>query len=446
MEQDLIALLYVSDGASRENLLMFSKSNGFALNTCTDVSAAASRAIECPPDLILIEKGSLDLLQIETLLGELNGLDCKFKPDLFLILSENNAEKSLRAVFKSGVSEFIVPPVEPDGIKDKYRVYQRVRQLEQKVFARELKLKKTFEYLDQFKKELKKTKNTLLDERVTLNNSLKQVNRMTLERTRLKKEISEIRTRLVENTEGFCDILSDLIENRVETNRGHGERVSHIAYFIAKQLKFNEKKLEDLRKAAMLHEVGLLLVPESVLHTPPAQLSGYEKDQLMKYPVRGADFFLNCSEFKACAEIIRNMGENSDGTGRPNGLKRRYIPLLSRILAGADVFDTLKDREDITNLETFLEQLEGFAGTRLDPNIVAWLEKYAVLHMGADDYRVKGVSIHRLKPGMTLGTALFTRTGTKLFSVNTLLTQDAIDKIKNYDREYPVDETVYIRA
>jgi hypothetical protein len=47
---------------------------------------------------------------------------------------------------------------------------------------------------------------------------------------------------------------------------------------------------------------------------------------------------------------------------------------------------------------------------------------------------------------MKLGTALFTHTGTKLFSVNTLLTTDAIDKIKKYNREYPVDETVYIRA
>jgi hypothetical protein len=119
--------------------------------------------------------------------------------------------------------------------------------------------------------------------------------------------------------------------------------------------------------------------------------------------------------------------------------------LLSRVLAGADVFDTLKDEKDVTSLEKFLEKLEVFSGTKLDPSIVAWLEKYAVLHMGSDSYQVKGVGIHQLEPGMTLGTALFTNTGTKLFSVNTQLTTEAIDKIKKYNREYPVDETVYIR-
>jgi hypothetical protein len=110
------------------------------------------------------------------------------------------------------------------------------------------------------------------------------------------------------------------------------------------------------------------------------------------------------------------------------------------------VLDTLKDAKEQPSLEKCLELLETYSGTRLDPNIVALLEKYAVLHMASDSYRVKGIGIHALEPGMTLGTALFTHTGTKLFSVNTLLTQKAIDKIKKYNREYPVDETVYIRA
>ncbi|MEN8212571.1 MAG: hypothetical protein ABFR31_12700, partial [Thermodesulfobacteriota bacterium] len=61
-------------------------------------------------------------------------------------------------------------------------------------------------------------------------------------------------------------------------------------------------------------------------------------------------------------------------------------------------------------------------------------------------YKVRGVGVHQLEPGMTLGTALFTNTGTKLFSVNTLLTGDSIDNIKKYNREYPVDEIVYIRV
>ena len=196
----------------------------------------------------------------------------------------------------------------------------------------------------------------------------------------------------------------------------------------------------------MLHEVGLLFVPWQILEKDKNGLAAWEQDLFVQYPVKGAQLLSKCSEFEACARIIESLHENADGTGRPKGLKRRYIPLQSKILAGADVFDNLKDDPEITDLPGFLDALENFSGTRLDPNIVAQLEKYAVLHMGSDAYSVKGIGIHQLEPGMTLGTGIFTNTGTKLFSANTLLTKDAIDKIKKYNREYPIDETVYIKA
>jgi len=118
----------------------------------------------------------------------------------------------------------------------------------------------------------------------------------------------------------------------------------------------------------------------------------------------------------------------------------------SRILAGADLFDALRQQMGAAKREDFFDRLETFSGSRLDPVIVSWLEKYAVAHMDTQAYPVRGIGIHQLEPGMTLGTAVYTHTGTKLFSVNTLLTIEAIDKIKKYNREYPVDETVYIRA
>ena len=345
-----------------------------------------------------------------------------------------------------GVHEIFIQPFLTREVKEKYSIYQTVKHLEQERLARDLKIEKSLAYLDKFKHELKQTKTELFEERTTLNNALKQINQMTRERSRLKKEKRDLGQTLLSNMEGFGQILAHLITAHIEKNRGHGERVAHIAHFIGTGLKLDEKKLEDLQNAAVLHEVGLLFVPQTILQKPKERRTEYERDLFVQYPSKGADLLCHCSEFENSAEIIRYLNERSDGTGSPKGLKRRYIPFLSRILAGADVFDTLKDERDITCLEKFLEKLEKFSGTRLDPNIVSWLEKYAVLHMGSDSYQVKGVGIHQLEAGMTLGTALFTHTGTKLFSVNTLLTQDAIDKIKRYNRAYPVDETVYIRA
>lgn len=446
MDKDVISLLYIYDSGTCEDLSKYSKENGFILHTCDDYLNAFDQARLTRPDLILVESDMNKFKRLEQGINELSKLELNFKPVVFLILPEVLESEKRLDLMDKGFDDFLIMPFMTKEIEKRFEIYQELKHFKQQILIQDEKRVKTFEYLDKFKNELKITKTELYEERTSLNNALKQINQMTRERNRIKEEIQKIKKVLWGNMEGFGDILSNLIQIRIEKNRGHGERVAHIACFIGKQLKFDEKKLEDIAKAAMLHELGLLFVPEKILQKAKDELTDYEKDLFMQYPVKGADLLSSCTEFDNSAGIIRHLNENSDGTGSPKGLKRRYIPLLSRILAGADVFDTLKDKKGISSLETFLEKLEAYSGTRLDPVIVAWLEKYAVLHMGSDSYRVKGLGIHQLEPGMTLGTALFTNTGTKLFSVNTLLTMDAIDKIKKYNREYPVDETVYIKA
>jgi response regulator RpfG family c-di-GMP phosphodiesterase len=446
MDKEFISLLYIHDSKIIGDLSKFSKANGFILQECDDFLKGCDHAKSKPPDLILIDRDINKSKAFEKGMKVLLKIQFNFKPAVFFILPELPASKKRLKLMHQGCDDFLIKPFLPEEVQKKFTIYQQLRHLNQKILTQGSRLEKTFGYLDKFKKELKATKTELYDERSTLNNALKQVNQMIQERRRIKKEIKEIKKILSHNMEGFSDVLSSLIQTRVEKNRGHGERVAHIACFIARQFKLDEKKLEDIRKAAMLHEVGLLFIPELILQKPEDHLTDYEKDYFVHYPVKGADLLLNCTEFKNCADIIRHLNENVDGTGRPQGLKRKYIPLLSRILAGADMFDILRDEKDILSLEIFLEKLEAFSGTRLDPVIVAWLEKYAVLYMGSASYRVKGVGVHQLEPGMSLGTALFTNTGTKLFSVNTLLTREAIDKIRKYNREYPVDEIVYIRA
>ncbi len=445
-QADLISVVCIQKSEDCEDLSQFSKSNGFVLHECDDFLSKNSLEKLKLSDLILIESDIDKLESFEHTVYEVSQSDLSFKPAIFLVLSQYPDKEKRRKLIQTGYDDFLIKPFSIEELKARVKVFLQLKTSIQNCFVQKEKLEKSFEYLDKFKDDLKETKTLLFEERTTLNNAFKQVNQMTLERKRIKKEIKTLKSSFQENTDGFSKLISNLVTTRVEKNKGHSERVANIANYIAKQLGINEKKLEDLRKAAMLHESGLLLVPENILQKPEEEQSDYEKAFFIQYPVKGADLLLNCSEFDNCAKIISSLNENSDGTGTPKGLKRRYIPLLSRILAGADLFDTLIDEFDISPLEDFLEYLEQFSGTRLDPNIVALLGKYAVFHMGSDSYKVKGVGVHQLETGMILATALFTNTGTKLFSVNTLLTGEAIDKIKKYNREYPVDEIVYIRV
>ncbi|MCM2284699.1 MAG: HD domain-containing protein [Desulfobacula sp.] len=440
-----ISLLYVKDERFIGEDKGFSKENGFALETCNDFEVASELAKLRHPDLILIESDNEDAPR-DRLVKKLSEAEYKFKPAIFLSLAEYPSPGLRLKFFREGVDDILIRPFSTDEVKEKARIFIDKKNISQMNHALNQQLEKTTEYLKRFKQELKKTKTELYEERHSLNNALKQINQMANERTRLKRDIKIAKETLDGNVEGFSELLSGLIKIKIEKNRGHGERVAKISSFIAGQLKIDEKKLADLQKAAMLHETGLLFIPETTLQKEKEELTEFEKGLFLQYPVKGAEVLSSCTEFLNCAGIIRHLNENADGTGKPDGLKKRYIPLLSKILAGADVFDTLREEQDVSSLEKFLMRLEDYSGTRLDPTMVALLEKYAVLHMGSDDYCIKGRGIHQLEPGMTLGTALFTNTGTKLFSANTLLTQDAIDKIKKYSREYPVDETVYIRV
>ncbi len=452
MDKDLISLLYVGDKGSDDLSALFSKANGFAAHFSSSAREGSRKAVNKLPDIILIDDPGTRVVNPSAILPAKDNINAfgniqfRFQPAFFLMVEKFPEFDMRMKLHDLGYDEFLVLPMSEKELHYKSRIFLEKKNLEQKQISRELKLQKAFHYLDQFKKELKATKKQLVQEKNSLNNALKQIHHMTQERDQMKKSLADIKENFGRNMDGFAGLLSTLIQTKVETNRGHSERVAHIACFIAKQYDFDEKKLEDLRKAAMLHEIGLLFMSDQSLKKEKKDLTNYEKNIWVQYPVKGADLLKVCQGFDDCAGIIRPLNENSDGTGFPDGLKRRYIPLLSRILAGADAFDMLKDNQNIHSLEDLLVELESIAGSRLDPVIVGWLEKYAVLHMGSDAYQVRGVGVEQLEPGMMLGTALFTSTGTKLFSVNTLLTQESIDKIIQYSREYPVDKIIYIKV
>ena len=311
---------------------------------------------------------------------------------------------------------------------------------------RKSKLDKALNDLGKVEKELASVKQELFDERNMSNNSLKQINLMTKDRDKLKKKLKQADIELKGNLDGFTKLLCSMIESRVEENRGHSFRVAEISLFVAEEMRLSKIEKDQLKKAAMLHEVGKLLISELILKKQEHELEDNEKDFFRHYAVKGAGLLEMCSGFDKIADIVKHQNENVDGSGNPEGLKRKLIPLQSRILAGANLFDELRCEEGISSLSDLFERLEENVGSRLDSQVVNCLEKYAVTRLGTDFEKVKGIGIHQLVSGMRLGTALFTSTGTKLFSANTLLDNESIEKIIKYNKEYPVDETIYIKA
>ncbi len=421
------------------------------------------------PDIVLIDPfadsddgSALDVARADNWMKQLTCMAISYPPPVCALVPEGTSQDIRVDLMDIGIDDGLQWPVSSRMLRAMVNLYGQKKSITQALDSKQAALDKSFAYLDRFKQEMGTAKKQLAAERKSLNAALKQNQQMILERRRMKSVQADLKTSLEENMDGFGKVLHTLIEHRVEYNRGHGRRVAEIATFIGKDMGFDEKKLEDLRKAGMLHEIGLLFLADAPYQQSsiqaakfiaknedfgmPDHQTDYDRTLMVQYPVKGAELLKQCPGFESAAKIISQLNENADGTGFPDGLKRRYISMASKILAGADALDTLRETPGITSTDDILIGLERLSGARLEPVIVGQLEKYVVTHLGPDDFRVRGVGIEQLVPGMVLATALFTASGTKLFTANTRLTKYFIEKIIQYHREYPVDTTVYIKV
>lgn len=173
-------------------------------------------------------------------------------------------------------------------------------------------------------------------------------------------------------------MFAGLVESRDEQTHGHCERVARNAVAIGRQLNLDTRSLGRLYWAGLLHDLGKIGVPESILHKP-GPLTAEEYEEVKKHCELGKTILLNVSDhFAPISEGVLNHHERWDGDGYPHGLAGEEIPLFGRITAAADVFEALTShrpyRDPMTHADAKRVIQEG-RGTHFDPNIVdAFLE------------------------------------------------------------------------
>jgi HD-GYP domain-containing protein (c-di-GMP phosphodiesterase class II) len=141
---------------------------------------------------------------------------------------------------------------------------------------------------------------------------------------------------------------------------------------IAEQLRLQPADVERIRWAALLHDVGKLGLPTSVLDKP-LELTSLEWELVKRHPIESARIIEGVDLFRDQLEGVRHHHERYDGHGYPDGLHGEEIPLDARIIAVADAFDAMTTnrayRLPIDRLEAFGRLARG-AGTQFDPVVV----------------------------------------------------------------------------
>jgi HD-GYP domain-containing protein (c-di-GMP phosphodiesterase class II) len=166
--------------------------------------------------------------------------------------------------------------------------------------------------------------------------------------------------------------LANALEAKDRYTRGHSERVGHWARRTARVLALSDETAGVIAQAGLLHDIGKIGVPESVLgKTGP--LSEDEWWVMRRHPLIGAQIVAPFEFFADGALMIRHHHERCDGTGYPDGLVGTAIPLGARIIAVVDVYDALtSDRPYRQALESAVAcaELVRQAGQTLDADAV----------------------------------------------------------------------------
>ncbi|GEM_PF-761923 len=163
-------------------------------------------------------------------------------------------------------------------------------------------------------------------------------------------------------------------EARIPKMLGHSEQVGHYARLMGERLGFNQDKQESLYIAGLLHDVGMMGVSEAVI-LKQAPLDEREWHSMREHPAMGVGILARFSTFSGLLESVLYHHERFDGTGYPEGLIGKNIPIGARILALCDSYDAMVrgdyvHGEGVSSSEA-LAEVERCSGTQFDPELTS---------------------------------------------------------------------------
>jgi putative nucleotidyltransferase with HDIG domain len=206
------------------------------------------------------------------------------------------------------------------------------------------------------------------------------------------KEQLEGRTReLAALQVGLLGTVLQTLSLRDKMTARHSAAVARYSREIARELGMNEREQDIVHTAALLHDIGKFIFPDSILFAD-TKLSPADLEIVRRHPEQGARLVARIEGYGPVAEIILAHHERIDGNGYPNGLVGEQIPLAARIISVADTYDVMTSRDSyrrpVSSREA-IEELRRVSNAQLDADVVevfvGLLETRSVTFRHADD-------------------------------------------------------------
>ena len=155
-----------------------------------------------------------------------------------------------------------------------------------------------------------------------------------------RAKLREANAQLLNAYEATIEGLSHALDLRDRETEGHSQRVTEVTVRLAQASNISDEEIVHLRRGALLHDIGKIGIPDSILHKPDS-LTPEEWVIMRKHPQFAYDMLSPIEYLHPALDIPYSHHEKWDGTGYPRGLKAEEIPMSARLFAIADVWDAV---------------------------------------------------------------------------------------------------------
>ena len=241
---------------------------------------------------------------------------------------------------------------------------------------------------DRIKRELNKHTVESINISISFGHASKTRDDISIEKIFIEAENLMYQKKLLESPSirGFAiDIILNAvfeIDPRIKT---HSDNVSLCAARIATAMKLSQSEINEIKAAAILHDIGKIVTPVSIL-TKKGKLTDMEMEEMKKHPERGYRILSSGPNMGNIAKYCLHHHERYDGTGYPSGLSKEEIPLQARIISLADSYDAMisdRDYQKYLTKNEAVQKIKDGMGTQFDP-IIAKIFIEEVLEKSGD--------------------------------------------------------------
>lgn len=193
-----------------------------------------------------------------------------------------------------------------------------------------------------------------------------------ISRINTEKKLLQSNIKIQNTLKSTIKTIGSIVELKDSYTFGHQKRVSELSTAIAKKLQLNLKELTQISTASLMHDVGKIDIPASIL-AKPTPLTDIEFEIIKTHPQKGYDIVKEINFEHSIAEIILQHHERLDGSGYPSGLKSNEILFESKLLAVADVIEAMASHRPYRpgiGIDKALEEISKNKGMFYDPRIV----------------------------------------------------------------------------